>query len=464
MKMSQIRFRNSFDDPENARLPDRFIDEFSTGALLKKCDKFCFNSPDCWIEYEDINGFVGQYGDGMKELTIFETNIRNVLYKLSKKDLIKLIPSNLTKLEVVTERVRTPLIISMKRLKNIQTLRLGHCTLKMIDGAVCAPVELRLKNIFFLRKRNDFQKCVKLNDWFDLSNLKVLHLNCSETENVELDLSQGALNLRTLVLDHVKITNWESSTWTVTTLILSNKMKFITKTGMQFDELEYSGSVLDMDILPTTLQSLALQRHKTKLRHIESCQNLVNLKRLVLHRKEFSLLTNFQSCANLTHLHLCPTEDDDGELAVLDVSLIPKTVKVFRLSYNCGELVGKIDFQLETVIIERVPFGDAYDYVTENLKTKNVFLFCSDFDFDTDDGSGIEEVVEELSFQSFIVGPFLQSESDKFSFFFFNENPKAEYLIKTSKDAAVVKKEVEKMDIDRVQKLWWTNDEISFSF
>lgn len=461
--MSRIRFRNDLDDPEDARLPDKFIDEFSKGSLLKKCDKFCFNSPESWIEYEDINSFIEQFGDDMKELTIFETNIRNVLYTLSKKDLINLIPSNLTKLEVVTERVKTQLIISMKRLKKIKTLRLGYCILKMIDGAVCAPVvELRLKNIFFLRKRKDFQKCVKLNDWFDLSNLRVLHLDCSETQNIELDLSQGALNLKALVLDNVKIMNWESSTWTVKTLTLCKKMKFATATRMQFEELEYNGSVLDMALLPTTLKGLAIQRHKTKLLHIETGHNLVNLKSLILHRKEFALLTNFQSCVNLTHLHLVPIEEDDGELATVDVDLIPKTVKVFRLSHSYGELVGKIDFQLETVIIEHVPFGDAYDYLTENLNAKNVFLFCSDFDFDTDDGAEIEHVVEELKFQSFIVGPFLQSKNDKFSFFYFNENPKAEYLIKTLNNATVVKKEVDKMDIDRIKNLWWTNEEISF--
>lgn len=460
--MSRIRFRNNLDDPEDARLPDKFIDEFNTGSLLKKCDKFCFNSSESSIEYEDIDSFIKQFGDDMKELTIFETNIRNVLYALSQKDLINLIPSNLTKLEVVTERVKTQLIISMKRLKKIKTLRLGYCILKMIDGAVCAPVELRLKNIFFLRKRKDFQKCVKLNDWFDLSNLKVLHLDCSDTENIELDLSQGVLNLKTLVLDHVKVINWESSTWSVKKLTLCKKMKFATTTRMQFEELEYSGSILDVAVLPTTLKSLAMQRYKTKLLHIETGQNLVNLKYLVLHRKEFSLLTNFQSCANLTHLHLVPVEEDDGELAIVDVSLIPKTIKVFRLSHNGGELVGKIDFPLETVIIEHIPFGDAYYYVTENLKTKNVFLFCSDFDFDSDNGTEIEEVVGKLMFQSFIVGPFLQSKDDKFSFFYFNENPKAEYFIKTLKDGTVIKKEVAKMDIDRIKNLWWTNDEISF--
>lgn len=460
MTLSAIRFCNYLDDPEEARLPEKFIDDFKTGSLLNKCDKFCFNSPESWIEYEDIDSFIEQFGGSMKELTIFRTNIRNALYTLSNKDLINLIPSNLTKLEVVTEHVKTQLIISMKRLTNIKTLRLGGCVLKLIDGAVCAPVELRLKNVFFLRKRNDFQNCVTLNNLFDLRNLKVLHLDCSDTENIKLDLLDGSLNLKTLVLDRVKIINWESSTWTVEKLTLCKKMKIDTATNIKFKELDFSGPILDVAVLPTTLKSLAIRRFKTKLLNMEVVQNLVNLKHLVLYRKEFSLLTNFQTCANLTHLHLVPIDEDDADLATIDVSLIPKTIKVFRLSSNC-ELIGKTDFEIETVIIEHVPFGDTYFHLTENLTIKNAFLYCSDFDFDTDDGAGIEEVVEELMLQSYIVGPFLP-ENDRLSFLFFDENPKAEYLMKTCKDGAIIKKEVDKTGIDRLKNSWWTNDEISF--
>lgn len=460
MRLSRIRFRNHLDDPEEARLPDKFIDEFKTGSLLKKCNKFCFNSPEAWIEYEDINSFIEQFGGDMKELTIFCTNIRNALYSLSNKDLINLIPSNLTKLEVVTERVKTQLIISMKRLKNIKTLRLGACILKIIDGAICAPVELRLKNVYFLKNRKDFQNCVTLNNLFDLRNLKILHLDCSSTENIKLDLSDGALNLKTLVLDRVEIMNWESSTWTVEKLTMCKKMKITTTTSMKFKELDFGGPILDIAVLPKSLKNLATRRFKTKILNIEDAQNLVNLKYLILHRKEFSILTNFHNCTNLTHLHLLPMEENDAEFATIDVSLIPKTVKVFRLSYDC-ELMGKIDFDIDTAMIEYVPFGDAYDYLTENLKVKNAFLDCSNFDFDTDDEMGIEEVVKGLMLQSFIVGPFLQSK-DRFSFSFLDENPKAEYLMKTCKDGAVIKKDIYKTEINRLKNAWWTNDVISF--
>lgn len=458
--MSQIRFSNLFDDPEGARLPERFIEDYRNGSLLKKFDKFCFNSPECSIGYEDIDNFVQEFGDHMKELTIFETNIRSNLYPLSRKNLIKLIPSNLTKLEIVSERVPTKLVISMKRLKNIKTLRLAFCILKIIDGSVCAPVELRLKNIFFLRNRKDYQKSVKLNDVFDLSNLKILQLDCSETGNICLDLSVSAPDLTMLVLDQVKLMNGGSSMWTVKKLTLCKQMKFSDTIGMKCEELDFSGASLDLATLPTSLKSLALRRYKTKILHMKAAENFVNLKYLIVQRKEFGLLTSFQSCVNLTHLHLLPVDADD-EMATVDVNTIPKTLKVLRLSYNC-ELVGMIGFEIETVIIEHVPFGDAYDYFVENLKVKNAFLYCSDFEFETDDGTEIDEVVKELPISCFIVGPFLRSKTDRFSFFYFDENPTAEYLVKTSTDGGVVKKEIEKSEIDRRRNLWWIKDEITF--
>lgn len=459
MKRSRIRFYNNRDDPDEARLPDRFIDEFKAGALLKKCNKFCFNSPVSSIEYEDMSSFIEEYGDGMNELTIFRTNIRNVLYELSSKDLINLIPSNLTKLEVVTENVKSQLIIPMKRLTNIKTLRLGGCILKIHDATVCAPVELRLKNVFFLRNQMNYQVSVTLNKLFDLRNLKALHLHCSDTGNIILDVSDGALNLKELSLKRVELMNWESSTWNVDKLTLSTKMKIDAAVGLKFKELTFSGPTLDMALLPTTLERLAIERFKTKLLHIEIAKNLVQLKYLALHRKEFSLLTNFHACANLTHLHLIPRQGEDDELATVNVNLIPKTLKVFRLSYKC-ELIGKMDFAIDTLIIENIPFGDAYDYITENLTIKNGFLYCSDFDFDTDDGAEIEEVVQGLSLQSFIVGPLFRSESDRFSFLSVDRT--AEYLMKTCKDGDTIKKEVDKQTIDRLKNSWWTNEEVSF--
>lgn len=465
--MTRIRFRNYIDDPEEARLPNQFIDEFQTGSLLEKCDKFCFNSPENWIEYDDMIDFIEQFGGTMKELTIFATYIRSAMYKLSNKDLIKLIPSNLTKLEVVTDRVNTKLVISLKRLNNIQTLRLGGCILKIIDGAVCAPVELRLKNVLFLRNSKDYQESVTLNNLFDFRNLKVLHLDCSEQKNVELDLSDGVLNLKSLTLDRVKIKNWESSTWTVEKLSLCKKTKITTMTAMRYEELEFDGPILDVAVLPTTLKSLAARRLNAKLLHIEAVQNLMSLKYLTLHRKKFSLLTAFQNCANLTHLHLYPMDEGDDELVTIDVKLIPKTLKVFRLSHDC-ELVGKMDYEIETVIIEHIAFSDAYDFLVENLNAKNALLYCSDFDFETDDGAGIDEVVQGLTLQHFIVGPFFRSSDDRFQFHFahfYNDNresPKAEFLIKSDKDGAVIKKEMVKTEIDRLKNAWCSKDCISF--
>lgn len=454
MKLSRIRFSNNLADPDEARLPDKFIDEFKTGALLQKCNKFCFNSPGYSIEYEDMSSFIEQYGDGMKELTIFRTNIRNVLYELSSEDLINLIPSNLTTLEVVTENMNTQLIIPLKRLKNIKTLRLGGCILKIEDAdGVCAPVELRLKNVFFLRNEMNYQSTVTLNKLFDLRNSKALHLHCGDTGKIILDLSDGALNLKELSLKRVGLTNYESSTWSVDKLTLCTKTKIDAAIGLKFNGLSFSGRTLDMAVLPATLESLAIEGFKTKLLHIESAKNLVKLKYLALHRKEFSLLTNFHACANLTHLHLTPRHD---ELVTVNVSLIPKTLKVFRLSHRC-ELIGKMDFEIDTLITENISFADAYDYIKQNLTVKNAFI-NSDVNFGAV-GAEIEEAVQELALQSFIVGPLLRSESDTFSFLF---DRIAEYLMKSGKDGDTIKKEVDDQTIDRLKNSWWTNEQISF--
>ncbi|KAJ6640087.1 hypothetical protein Bhyg_12836 [Pseudolycoriella hygida] len=464
MSMSRIRFRNYLNDSDEARLPDRFIEEFETGLLLDRCNKFCFTSPENWIEYDDMLAFIEQFGGKMKELTIFATYIRNALYDLSNNDLIKLIPSQLTKLEAVSDRVRTKLIVSNDRLKNIETLRLGSCILKLIDGAVCAPVELRMKNVFFLRNRKDFQETVKLNDLFDFRNLKELQIDCTETGNVELDLSIGVLNLESLVLNRVTILNMESSTWTVRKLSLCRKTK-ITKTGMKYEEIEFDGPNLDVAVLPTTLKSLTMRLLRAKLLNIEEAQNLVQLKYLSLHRKRFSILSSFQNCANLTHLHLYPMDEGDFELVTVDVNLFPKTLKVLRLSHNC-ELTGKIDFEIETIMIEHIPFDDAIDFFVENLNAKNALLYCTDFVFDTDDEAAIDKVLRELSFRCFIAGPFFQSDKERYAFSYYpyleQEDAKAMFSIKADQDAAVIKKEVSKAEFDRLKNAWWTKDHISF--
>ncbi|XP_037051659.1 uncharacterized protein LOC119085378 [Bradysia coprophila] len=461
---SQIRFRNYLDEPERARLPDQFIRDFSTGSLLEKCDKFCFYSPENWIEYDDMLSFIDQFGGTMKELTIFGTYIRNALYTLTQKNLIKLIPSQLTKLEVVTDRVKTKLIVSIDRLENIKTLRLGGCILKIIDGAVCAPVELRLKNVFFLRNRKDFQETVKLNELFDFRNLKDLHVDCRDTENIELSLSDGALKLSTLNLNRVKILNWESA-WTVGKLTLCKKAKITTASGMKYEELDFAGSVLDFAALPVTIKSLAVNRLNAKLLHIESAQNLVNLKCLTLHRKRYSLLTAFQNCANLTHLDLYPMDEGDVELVTIDVKLIPKTVKVLRLRHDC-ELLGKIDFELETVIIEQISFDIAYDFLVENLNVKNALLYCSNFTLDADHGTEIDKVIEGLTLQRFIVGPFFRSEPERYAFSYYpfleRDMAKADFFVKTDQDAAVIKKQITKTEFNRLGDAWWTNESISF--
>ncbi|KAG4074059.1 hypothetical protein HA402_014264 [Bradysia odoriphaga] len=456
---SQIRFRNCRDDPK--RLPDQFVKDFSTGSLLEQCNKFCFYYTENWIGYDDMLSFIDQFGGNMKELAIFGTYIRNAVHTVVKKNLIKLIPSQLTKLEVVTvvtDQVKTRLIISMDRLENIKTLRLGGCILKIIDGAVCAPVDLRLKNVFFLRNRNDFQKTVKLNKLFDFRNLKDLHVDCRDTGNIEMSLSDGDLKLRTLNLNRVKIPNWESS-WTVGKLTLCNNTKLTAASGMKCEELDFNGFTLDFAALPVTVKSLAV--NNAKVLHIESAQNLVNLKYLTLHRKSYSLLSAFQNCANLTHLDLYPMEKSDARLVTVDVKLIPKTVKVLRLRLDC-KLIGKIS--LETVIIERIAFRIAKYLLTENLNAKNVLLYCTDVAYETDDV--VDKIIEELTLQRFIIGPFFRNEEEQYAFMYYpllgRDLAKAEFSIETDQDAAVLKKIISKSEFNRLLNAWWTNDTIPF--
>ncbi|KAJ6649609.1 hypothetical protein Bhyg_04847, partial [Pseudolycoriella hygida] len=73
---SRIRFRNNCIKPDETRTPDKFIEEFQTGELLDKCNKFCFNSKDNWIEYDDLLRFIERFGDTMKELKIYRTYVR----------------------------------------------------------------------------------------------------------------------------------------------------------------------------------------------------------------------------------------------------------------------------------------------------------------------------------------------------------------------------------------------------
>lgn len=157
-------------------------------------------------------------------------------------------------------------------------------------------------------------------------------------------------------------------------------------------------------------------------------------------------------------------EGDDG-LVSIDVKLIPKSVKVLRLSHNC-ELLGKIDFELETVIIAHTPFDDAYDFLVENLNAKNALLYCSDFDFERDDGIGIDEAMKKLSLQRYIVGPFFQTDMQRYAFSYYpfleQSDAKADFLIKTDKDAAVIKKEISKSEFDRLEHEWWSKDYVSF--
>ncbi|KAJ6638611.1 hypothetical protein Bhyg_11348, partial [Pseudolycoriella hygida] len=324
--------------------------------------------------------------------------------ELSLDDRIKLIPSQLTKLEIVTYFDEQSLIVSMRQLQNIKTLRLQGCILEITDGAVCAPVELHIYihiyiYVYFSRNRIDFEmNVVKLNDLFDFRNLKDILVDSKACKTFELDLSEGALKLNNLVYVNFKAPKWESSKWTVRKLTLNTDKGRTSPTGMVFEELKFHGSVLDVETLPTTLRSFEINRVDVELLHIEAVQNLVNLKYLLLHRCSIWYLPAFQNCANLTHLHLNPTQWDTG------VKLIPKTVKVFRLTHNCVPL-GKTDSEIETVILEGIPFEDAYLYLKENFSEnlKNVLIYDPMIEMK------IDEVMKELSLQRYIVGPFFRT-------------------------------------------------------
>ncbi|KAJ6648598.1 39S ribosomal protein L12, mitochondrial [Pseudolycoriella hygida] len=236
------------------------------------------------IEYDDLLRFIERFGDTMKELKIYRTDI-HPFHKLSLDDRIKLIPSQLTKLEIVTYSYDKRLIVSMRQLQNIKTLRLEGCILEITDGAVCAPVELHLKHVHFSRNGIDVKKnVVKLNDLFDFRNLKDILVDSSLRKNFELDLSEGALKLNNLVYVNFKAEKWESSKWTVRKLTLYTDTKCTSPTGMLFEELNFHGPALDVEILPTTLRSLEINRFNVKLLHIKAVQNLVNLKYLLLRR------------------------------------------------------------------------------------------------------------------------------------------------------------------------------------
>lgn len=379
----------------------------------------------------------------MKELTYFRINVRCVLYSLGHKELIKLIPSNLSKLDVVCEGVRTNLVISMGRLKNIKILRIGEGLLKFVKDVTPAPVELQLKNVFFLKNRKFLS--VNVNSLFDFRNLQILRLDCSETQNMELDLA-GNINLKSLILENVKISNWESSNWTVKDLTLGENMNFRTATGIKFDQLDYRSKVIDIALLPNSLKSLTLRKLKTKILNIEVAHNLKDLQCLILHRNKFSILSNFHRCPKLTHLHLIPDES-----LVIDLGLIPKTLKVFRLSGDC-ELTGTTDAQFDTVMIEHIGFLKSFHIASEVLKTKNAFVYSSSFEFAPK--HCVADLMEGF-FQKYFVGPFLKSKDDEFSFFFFPDNRKAEYLIK--KDA-VVTEEIGQIETERIKDNWWKSN------
>lgn len=382
----------------------------------------------------------------MRELTYFRINVRCVLYSLGHKELIKLIPCNLSKLDVVCEGVRTNLIISMDRLKNVKILRIGEGLLKIVKDVAPAPVELQLKNVFFLQNRKYLS--VKINSIFDFRNLQILRLDCSDTGNMELDLD-GNISLKSLILENVKIINWESSNWTVKDLTLGEKINFITSTGMQFDQLDFRGRKIDIALLPNSLKSLTLRKLKTKILNIELAHNLKDLECLILHRRKFSILTNFTRCPKLTNLHLIPDES-----SVIDLGLIPKTLKVFRLSGDC-KLTGTTDIQFDTVMIENLTFLQSFHIASEVLKTKNAFVYSTSFEFAPK--HCVVDLMEGL-FRKYFVGPFFQSKDDEFSFFFFPDNQKAEFLIKKDDDDAVLTEEIGQIETERIKDNWWKNN------
>ncbi|KAJ6644373.1 hypothetical protein Bhyg_09342 [Pseudolycoriella hygida] len=341
---SRIRFHNR----DEARTPDRFIEEFQTGELLDKCNNFFFDCVHNWIEYDELLRFIEKFGDTMKELTIYGAYV-HPFKKLSLDARIKLIPSQLTKLDIVCSD--TILTVSMGRLQNIKTLRLVGCILEITGGAVCAPVELHLSNLHF--SINDFKINIvmKLNHLFDFHNLKDIHVDSSDS-NFKLDLSEGALKLNNLEYINFKAKKQKSSKWTVRKLMVDTETEYTSPTGMVFEELSFDGPALDAEILPTTLRILEMDGTDVKLLHRKAVQNLVNLKYLLFHGTRSSNLAAFRNCANLTHLHLCAGYEVFEEL-LINVKLIAKTVKVFRLSDEYV-LLGKIDSEMETVIMENI--------------------------------------------------------------------------------------------------------------
>lgn len=454
LKWSRITFFDNRQFPEESKLPGKFSENFENSPLHNKFDKFCINSPDSSMNFEDLEDFIESFGSNIKEFTIFRLNIRSVLYALRQKDLINLIPFNLTKLDVVCEDVNTQLIIPMDRLKHIKTLRLGEGILKIVNDCMVAPVELQLKNTCFLEGRKNYQKCVRINSLFDFRNLQILRLDCCDTANVELDMD-GVVSLQSLILENVKIINWKTSKWIVKKLTLGKKMKFVAATGMKFDELDYSGPEVDLAFLPKTLKNFTVRKLKTKILNIEFAQNLVDLQSIILCRREFSVLAYFNNCPKLTHLHLIPIVGDDDDLTPIDVNLIPKSLIVFRLSNDC-DLCGVADFQIENLIIENMSFLKALHIATTPLKIENAFLYCSDFEFVTK-GCVAKEFMADM-FQEYIVGPFLQTRGARFDFDFCHENSKAECLFKSGESELESIKKVGKFELDDTLNSWWNRN------
>ncbi|KAJ6644359.1 hypothetical protein Bhyg_09327 [Pseudolycoriella hygida] len=341
----------------------------------------------------------------------------------------------------------------MGKLQNIKTLRLRSCILEITDGAVCAPVELDLRFIYF--SRNDFKiNVVKLNDLFDFRNLKDIYLNSRHSDNFELDLSEGALKLNNLVYKNFNAEKQKSSKWTVRKLRLYTETEYTSPTGMVFEELSFDGPALDAEILPTTLRILEMDGTDVKLLHKKAVENLVNLKYLLFNGTTSSNLSAFRNCANLTHLHLCARYDEFESLFTINVKLIPKTVKVFRLSDEYV-LLGKIDSEMETVIMENISLEDAYLYLKENFSEnlKNVLIFCPKHD----DQIVINKLMKELSLRRYILGPLFQTGHIDFHVHFF----KADFCIKMDNEAAVIK-QYDKTEIVRLIDAWWTDDNVSF--
>jgi len=210
--------------------------------------------------------------------------------------------------------------------------------------------------------------------------------------NLSLDLNTTEkVNLDYLYLDEITVTNWNMCNWKVNKLILIFT-PFEDRTNMQIQELIFSDAVMDLSVLPRSLERLTI--YSTDEINCSSNQMVVlpHLHFLVLsslNNDLFSVIFEFVNCSNLVVLDLTAR---CGEKFIINSDWIPKTVKRVKLNrFLVNWIEGHKDFNLDKLVLIENSVSEIKDLCDTLSQTKEIVLDLKCMDICDTNPTEIEE-------------------------------------------------------------------------